>query len=423
MTDTARLFYLLATDDDPVPRIASFGSMFPDGVEPGTTSEEVARLDVAHVHHAGSWAVVRCDLAILDAARLVDPLASGDDATLAAAYLSSRDAGRERQLVAAAIRQLGGAGAALESLRSDREFTREIHGTFVKPAPGPFVGHSPRFSEEASAPLVIVGGTITKDRHGAREGKQATPEDYATPGALVIDDPVRWGVTAVAAAESRLAQLWATVAGAAPGHVSIGVLDDAGETFAVLAAVGGGRWRGRVWPSVQGRRSAYALRFARTRHRRPEMVLELAAHPFRHSEPDAVTACVVLVEDIGLRAKISEVGATDVIDLEIRLDVDGRTWPPAERGPIERYPVPAWTSGDFAIGDRLSTGYVGIASFAPSAGATELHHTREATADDTTCCRCTDPILVGEMIHTATVTAADGTVTHRQATHLRHLRA
>ena len=67
--------------------------------------------------------------------------------------------------------------------------------------------------------------------------------------------------------------------------------------------------------------------------------------------------------------------------------------------------------------------YVQVASFAPAAAAaTELHHIREAIADDATCCRCSDPILVGEQIHTVTVTAPDGTVTHRQATHLRHLR-
>lgn len=105
MTDpAARLFYLLATDDDPVPRVASFAMLFPDGLELGTTSEDVATLKPGECYHAGVWAAVRCDLAILDTARELD--GGGDDATLAATYLSSPDAGAERAAMATAIRQL-----------------------------------------------------------------------------------------------------------------------------------------------------------------------------------------------------------------------------------------------------------------------------------------------------------------------------
>jgi hypothetical protein len=71
-TDTARKYYLLTTDDNPTPRIADFAALFPDGLEAGTTSEEVAALAPADLYHAGTWAVVACDLEILDAARDAD---------------------------------------------------------------------------------------------------------------------------------------------------------------------------------------------------------------------------------------------------------------------------------------------------------------------------------------------------------------
>lgn len=88
---------------------------------------------------------------------------------------------------------------------------------------------------------------------------------------------------------------------------------------------------------------------------------------------------------------------------------------------------PAPTDGEWREGwasvPLTDAGYVQI-SLPISSAPTELHlHLiRVARAGDVTCCRCDDPILVGEWIHAVTVTAADGAVTYQQATHLRHLR-
>ena len=67
-------------------------------------------------------------------------------------------------------------------------------------------------------------------------------------------------------------------------------------------------------------------------------------------------------------------------------------------------------------------GFVQFASHtaAPTA-AIELHNV-VALTEATLCCRCGEYIAIGETAHTVTVTEG-GKVTHRQATHLRHLRA
>ena len=56
-----------------------------------------------------------------------------------------------------------------------------------------------------------------------------------------------------------------------------------------------------------------------------------------------------------------------------------------------------------------------------SAVPIESHEIAVAT-EPGPCCRCAEPIAAGETVHTVTVTEG-GKVTHRQATHLRHLRA
>lgn len=188
MTDpAARLFYLLATDDDPVPRVASFATLFPDGLELGTTSEDVATLKPGECYHAGVWAAVRCDLAILDTARELD--GGGDDATLAATYLSSPDAGAERAAMAAAIRQL------------------------VAPAGVECQGHP-------AGPFDAMGSTVYCDGSCANRRPAAAPP---RPDAAVV------------------AAVWDLVAARAPGDVTIEALDDAGAVAAVLA------WDGRQW--------------------------------------------------------------------------------------------------------------------------------------------------------------------------------
>ena len=175
MTDpAARLFYLLATDDDPVPRVASFATLFPDGLELGTTSEDVATLKPGECYHAGVWAAVRCDLAILDAAREID--GGGDDATLAATYLSSPDAGAERAAMATAIRQL-------------------------------------------------VNG----------DGEPFPPRGTCLSCGMVHERGSRCPAAAPRPDADVVAAVWDLVAARAPGDVTIEALDDAGAVAAVLA--------------------------------------------------------------------------------------------------------------------------------------------------------------------------------------------
>ncbi len=82
------------------------------------------------------------------------------------------------------------------------------------------------------------------------------------------------------------------------------------------------------------------------------------------------------------------------------------------------------TGGEWRDGRWASdAGYVQVTTHPMGPASTvETHQIREATADDATCCRCDEPIAAGSQIHTVTVTAPDGTVAHRQATHLHHLR-
>lgn len=97
----SHLYYLLITDDNQTPRLASFAELFPDGIATGTTSEEVAALAPGELYHGGPWAVVACDPEFLVAAHAVAGAVAGVE-ELAAAYLTDSRAGLERAQIEAA---------------------------------------------------------------------------------------------------------------------------------------------------------------------------------------------------------------------------------------------------------------------------------------------------------------------------------
>lgn len=100
MIDTAsRLYYLLTTDDNQTPHVASFEELFPDGLEVDTTSEEVAAMFPGDLYHGGTWAVVACEAEFLDAA-CASVGGGADDEALAAAYLADDRASLERKQIA-----------------------------------------------------------------------------------------------------------------------------------------------------------------------------------------------------------------------------------------------------------------------------------------------------------------------------------
>lgn len=302
---TAPKYYLLATDDNPTPRIADFAALFPDGAEHGTTSEEVAALEVADLYHAGAWAVVRCDLAILDAARDADdiladvrgaPRELADDETLAAAYLADRRANRERALVAAAIRRLG-PGVAADALRTAAGQLAEL-GAFVDQ-------------------LELVPGFMPRSRERARAigNLREIADRLDPPPALTVRElakfasalgPLDLGPLAPPRDEAALLRLAELLAGASPGEVEIDALAVDG---AVLAGL---RWNGASWAGVVGDvtppRLIDSLRFRRA-----------GCYPATVRARDLVTPA------------ISRVVAADTFDLKLGLTLpDGSAWPVAD---------------------------------------------------------------------------------------------
>lgn len=300
-TDTARKYYLLTTDDNPTPRIADFAALFPDGLEAGTTSEEVAALAPADLYHAGTWAVVACDLEILDAARDADdiladvrgaPAELADDETLAAAYLADRRANRERALVAANVRQLGPGPAAAADVRAAAAELEQL-GMFVDQ-----LELVPGFMPRAPARARTVGKLrALADRLAPRPSATVRELADACNRLAAIVEPPR--------DEAALLALAQLLAGAAPGEVEIDALDVDGALVAPL------RWNGAAWVGRVG-----------------DITPPRRIDGFRFRRPGAYPS-TVRARDIDLTGGLrGSVGAADLVDLKLGFTMpDGTAWP------------------------------------------------------------------------------------------------
>lgn len=385
--DTSRKYYLLTTDVDPIPRIAGFTSLFPDGLEAGTTSEVVAALAPADLYHAGTWAVVACDLAILDDARDADdiladvygvPASQANDETLAAAYLAHHRANRERALLAAAIRKLrlGHDVQAAADVRGAAEQLEQL-GMFAEQ-----LELQPGFLPRAQARAQTVGKlrALADRLEPALTMREPAAVRLQAPSDKEVDDlahladmidnfmfnrsesarriraivdrirnmadpppppPDLPAIVEPPRDEAALAALAHRLDGAAPSEVEIDALDVDGLLVAVL------RWNGSGWAGHVTGRAGEA---------RP-MMRRIAS--FRVIRSGA-TATTVQARDLGWAGP--DVDSRDTIELRFDLEtVDGGTWPPAA-GRRVRFPAiaeaavrtagpPSIPSGDFAIGD------------------------------------------------------------------------